>query len=81
MVVTLDRIDPPLYRCFFHNGSIVIFSSSTVRDVNVTSVMHNVTLQRKKTSQMGCLACGKWETGQYTIFYPTGEPVFGNSLG
>lgn len=79
VVVILNRIDPPLYRCFFYNGSIVIFSSSSICDVNVTSVMYNVTLQRKKiTDGLPCLR----EVGNRSIhnFYPTGEPVFKKDL-
>ena len=58
---------PPFYRHFFHIGPIAVFSSVTLfphnSDINVTPVKYNIAHQIKL--QMGTLASGKLEWGQY----------------
>lgn len=58
-VVMLKIIYTPFYRRFFHNGSVVVFSSVTVSGLfvtckvtSVTSVTYNVTLQIKRWASL-----------------------------
>lgn len=69
-VVMLKRMNPPFYRRFFHNSSVVVFSSviavsGTFVTWNLTSVTYNIMLQLKSHRR---LVRWKWEWSQKAFF-------------